>query len=43
VVICVLTWRFKGLILFGLIGLLQVYSLSVTKDWRLKIEEQLAE
>lgn len=42
-VICVLTWRFKGLILFGLIGLLQVYSLSVTKDWRLKIEEQLAE
>ncbi|AEU40228.1 putative integral membrane protein [Lactococcus cremoris subsp. cremoris A76] len=43
VVICVLTWRFKVLILFGLIGLLQVYSLSVTKDWRLKIEEQLAE
>lgn len=43
VLIFVLTWQFKGMILFGLIGLLQVYSLSVTKTWRLKVEEQLAE
>ena len=38
-----LTYQFKGLILFGMVGLLQVYCVSVTKSWRNHVEEQLAE
>lgn len=43
VLILALTYQFKGLILFGMIGLLQVYCVAVTKDWRNHVEEQLAE
>ncbi|PCS01032.1 DUF624 domain-containing protein [Lactococcus fujiensis] len=39
--ILVLTWQFKGLILFGIVGLMQIYNAHVTKKWRNKIDEKL--
>ncbi|WP_165006177.1 MULTISPECIES: DUF624 domain-containing protein [unclassified Enterococcus] len=40
-VILVLTWHFKGLLLFGLIGLLTVWNGTVTKQWREELDGQL--
>src|SRR5699024_30181 len=36
-----ITWNYKGLILFGLIGLLTVWNGLVTKQWREKLDTQL--
>lgn len=36
-----LTWNYKGLILFGMIGLLTVWNGLVTKQWREKLDMQL--
>ena len=36
-----LTWNYKGLILFGVIGLLTVWNGLVTKQWREKLDMQL--
>lgn len=41
-VILVLTWKFKGLILFGTIALIQVWSFYGTKNWRSVIDERLS-
>ncbi|AYG00055.1 YesL family protein [Lactococcus allomyrinae] len=43
IILLILTWQFKGLILFAVIGVLQIYCVTVTKEWRVKIDEQLAE
>ena len=36
-----ITWNYKGLILFGLIGLITVWNGLVTKQWREKLDTQL--
>lgn len=36
-----LTWKYKGLILFGTAGMLVVWNVMATKDWRAKIEERI--
>ncbi|EOH93484.1 YesL family protein [Enterococcus villorum] len=36
-----LTWNYKGLILFGVIGLLTVWNGLITKQWREKLNMQL--
>ncbi|MBX4223823.1 DUF624 domain-containing protein, partial [Enterococcus faecium] len=35
------TWQFKGLILFGVIGLLTVWNGTMTKQWREELDKQL--
>ncbi|MEC3942443.1 YesL family protein [Enterococcus mundtii] len=35
------TWNYKGLILFGLIGLLTVWNGTITKQWRENLDLQL--
>ncbi|OTP06826.1 hypothetical protein A5844_002500 [Enterococcus sp. 10A9_DIV0425] len=35
------TWNYKGLILFGLIGLLTVWNGLITKKWREELDTQL--
>lgn len=43
IILLVIASQYKGLILFALTGLSQIYCVTVTKEWRLKIEEHLAE
>ena len=43
IAIVVLTWRYKALILFGMAGIIQVYAVFVTKNWRAQLDEQLGE
>ncbi|MCG4308009.1 DUF624 domain-containing protein, partial [Enterococcus lactis] len=40
-VIIAVTWQFKGLILFGVIGLLTVWNGTMTKQWREELDKQL--
>ena len=40
-VIIAVTWQFKGLILFGVIGLLTVWNDTMTKQWREELDKQL--
>lgn len=40
-VILLITWRYKGLILFGTVSLIQIWSYLVTKKWRVVIDERL--
>ncbi|HAP8892643.1 TPA: DUF624 domain-containing protein, partial [Enterococcus faecium] len=35
------TWQFKGLILFGVIGLLTVWNGTMTTHWREELDKQL--
>ncbi|MGB3161082.1 YesL family protein [Carnobacterium sp.] len=36
-----ITWKYKGLILFGTIGMLVIWNFIATKNWRIKIEERI--
>lgn len=36
-----MTWQFKGLILFGVIGLLTVWNGTMTTHWREELDKQL--
>ncbi len=40
-IIIAVTWQFKGLILFGVIGLLTVWNGTMTKHWREELDKQL--
>ncbi|MEY8445691.1 DUF624 domain-containing protein [Enterococcus ratti] len=35
------TWNYKGLLLFGIVGLLAVYNGMITKQWREQLDYQL--
>lgn len=35
------TWKFKGLLLFGTFSMIQLWSFSATKNWRQTIDERL--
>lgn len=36
-----ITWKYKGLILFGTAGMLIIWNFIATKNWRAKIEERI--
>lgn len=40
-VILFITWKFKGLILFGTFSMIQLWSFTATKSWRETIDERL--
>lgn len=40
-VIFFVTWKFKGLLLFGTFSMIQIWSFTATKDWRQTIDERL--
>lgn len=40
-VILFITWKFKGLILFGTFSMIQLWSFAATKSWRETIDERL--
>ncbi|EOH96582.1 hypothetical protein UAY_02950 [Enterococcus moraviensis ATCC BAA-383] len=35
------TWNFKGLILFGTVSMIQIWSFTATKSWRQTIDQRL--
>ncbi|WP_375179590.1 YesL family protein [Enterococcus rotai] len=35
------TWKFKGLILFGTVSMIQIWSFTATKSWRQTIDQRL--
>jgi len=36
-----ITWKFKGLILFGTVSMIQIWSFTATKSWRQTIDQRL--
>ncbi|WP_430607217.1 hypothetical protein IGJ55_000361 [Enterococcus sp. AZ170] len=36
-----ITWKFKGLILFGTFSMIQIWSFTATKSWRQTIDQRL--
>lgn len=40
-VILFVTWKFKGLILFGTFSMIQIWSFTATKSWRQTIDQRL--
>lgn len=40
-VILFITWKFKGLILFGTFSMIQLWSFTATRSWRETIDERL--
>ncbi|WP_348921648.1 YesL family protein [Enterococcus rotai] len=40
-VILFVTWKFKGLILFGTVSMIQIWSFTATKSWRQTIDQRL--
>lgn len=36
-----ITWKFKGLILFGTFSMIQIWSFAATKSWRQTIDQRL--
>ncbi|ALS02022.1 hypothetical protein ATZ33_11695 [Enterococcus silesiacus] len=40
-VILFITWKFKGLILFGTFSMMQIWSFTATKSWRQTIDQRL--